>query len=484
MSETHLDRRRMLTGLGSVGSFIVAGCAGSGDGQTTTSTATTTTRTTETTETKTETTTENSTELDPTIEVPDAALQDEPIQIELVGVEPGTDVTLHALTKYPEGGRYSGQYESYAQFTASEDGTVEVADQQPAAGTYDEAEAMGLFWSMYSRSEIASPSETELQSPTAESDGRTVHLEATVDDTIVASAQTRRRAASPGIETRDPPGDLFGRLYLPAESGPHPGAILLHGGSANLPAEPARLLASRGIAAFALRYLGSESALPSGPVHIPLEYFGQAAEWLDSQEEVRAGGVGIGGLSLGGAGSLAAATKFDLIDAVVATAGSSLAFGGETTKGKSPWSFDGEPLPFVQVTYDDAVKEDGLVVSRPVFEAGLERASQSEIEAAMFPLEDASADFLFITGLDDQIWPASDLAERAVNRLDDAGYDRSYEHIAYEDAGHLIGSPYGVTTKQMAGGNRLQGGTSAGIAHAEADSWPKLIETFRGVGHD
>ena len=48
--------------------------------------------------------------------------------------------------------------------------------------------------------------------------------------------------------------------------------------------------------------------------------------------------------------------------------------------------------------------------------------------------------------------------------------------LEYADAGHLIGKGYLPAGSTLVGGGRLEtGGTPAGNAAAQADSWPKVL---------
>jgi hypothetical protein len=77
---------------------------------------------------------------------PTDALIDAPISIRLKGLIAEQHVTLRArLADY-----LGCAWESQATFVADRHGCVDVANQEPVAGTYDQSDPMGLFWSMMS----------------------------------------------------------------------------------------------------------------------------------------------------------------------------------------------------------------------------------------------------------------------------------------------------------------------------------------------
>src|SRR3989304_3359183 len=75
---------------------------------------------------------------------PSPARVDDPPSIVVSGRRPGQTVTLRALM----GDGRARQWASQAVFEAGGGGTVDVARQRPVTGTYTDADARGLLWSM------------------------------------------------------------------------------------------------------------------------------------------------------------------------------------------------------------------------------------------------------------------------------------------------------------------------------------------------
>ena len=86
-----------------------------------------------------------------TVDPPEVPL-DEPTSIRLTGFPPDHEVTIRARTSgaaYPAFTDTGLVRESDATFMTGSDGSVDVASQAPLRGSYDIANAMGLFWSMH-----------------------------------------------------------------------------------------------------------------------------------------------------------------------------------------------------------------------------------------------------------------------------------------------------------------------------------------------
>src|SRR5450759_967624 len=70
---------------------------------------------------------------------PPRSFNDSPVRVRLSGLTPGQTVTLRA--------NLADTYGSYASFVAGDDGSVDLAQHAPVAGSYSQLNPMGLFWS-------------------------------------------------------------------------------------------------------------------------------------------------------------------------------------------------------------------------------------------------------------------------------------------------------------------------------------------------
>src|SRR5690348_3020318 len=75
---------------------------------------------------------------------PARSMVDELLSIRLTGLPPGERVTLRAS----QVDDLQRTWRAHATFVADARGEVDVTEQAPVAGTYSDADAMGLIWSM------------------------------------------------------------------------------------------------------------------------------------------------------------------------------------------------------------------------------------------------------------------------------------------------------------------------------------------------
>ena len=378
-------------------------------------------------------------------------LVDERFAVRLAGFPPKRCVTVRA--RMPLDGAL---WEGRATVRTDADGTADLDAQRPLTGTYGQADAMGLVWSAERVGARPAPRER------TRTDGN-VSLTATVGDRRVASATVERRFQREGVTVeRVEHPDHVARLYDPPagsadDDGRHPGVLLLGGSSGGFPSRRvASLLASRGYAVLALAYFG-RADLPSELVEVPLEYVERAVEWFAGRDRVRPEPLGVVGWSRGGELALHVASRCDRLRTAIGYAPSTVTFqGNELLRDPgSAWTVDGESLPYVPLARPPGFR--GRAVARwlrgrplslcPLFERGLDRASEARVRAATIPVEDIGGPILLVTGDDDRVWPAERLATRAMARLDESEYPHPSEHLRVPGAGHDIKVPYHPTTE-------------------------------------
>lgn len=456
MGERTVSRRQLLRGSVLAGAATVAGCRG-GDAE-------------------------------PAIRVGrDEALVDEPIELRLENFPARTEVTVSARTAF------SGtSWASRATFETDGGGTVAIGEQAPVDGTYGSADGMGLFWSMSPTDGGTTPTETATQTGTESTTGTPsatydVALSASVDGESVATATTTRRWMAAGISHESvATDDLLGELFVPDGDGPHPGVLVLHGSRGRPMTSVARMLASHGYAAFAVHYFGnttaSSDAIPLELAEIPLSYFAGARSWLTSRGDVRADGVGVVGASKGGEAALLVGSRYDWARSVVAYVPSAFVWQATSGAETASWAVDGEPLPYLPFRGFSTTTDRGTTALTPRYRESLERASESRRRSATIPVEDVDAPLLLISGTDDRMWPSALFGRRVTQRLDANDVAFEYDHRSYEGAGHRVAYPYTPTTRRAHGVQFAYGGTPAGYARADADSWPRALQTLeRGL---
>lgn len=370
---------------------------------------------------------------------PNPAAVDAPLRIRLLGLARGDVVTLRTEEIDGAGVPWTGE----ARFLADASGLVDVGTQAPLAGTYGDSDPMGLVWS------ALPPFSPESGFYVPRLDPGTLRVTAERSGTTIAGAEVVREvgpSAVPGIDV-DETG-LYGRLYRPAGKVPAPGLLVLGGSEGGLSPYVGRLsalFARHGYAALALAYFGVET-LPAELARIPLEYFGEALEWLRARPEVRAARIGIVGLSRGGELALLLGTTYPACEVVVSYVGSGVVLpapGGDLPA----WSLGGRPVPWLSET------------------------DPASWDRATIPVERINGPVLLLSGENDALWPSAELSELAMVRLRDRGHPFPFAHHRYAGAGHGLQPPYLPTT---AGGLTF-GGSAQGTAAANADSWPRVL---------
>ena len=215
------------------------------------------------------------------------------------------------------------------------------------------------------------------------------------------------------------------------------GVLVLAGSSGRVDIQRARLLASQGALALALRWFGGSGQAP-GMCEIPLETFTAAIDWLVEHGAQR---VGVLGLSKGAEAALLIACYDARVRAVVAISPSSVAWAnvgpgvdGQTYPYRSSWTWQGQPLPFTP--YDETwtpAEISGKVAYRSLYEQSL-RAFPEAAETAAIKIEQAQAEALLIVGGADTVWPSDAFAAALAERRRNAG--REIEIISHPSAGH------------------------------------------------
>lgn len=103
------------------------------------------------------------------------------------------------------------------------------------------------------------------------------------------------------------------------------------------------------------------------------------------------------------------------------------------------------------------------------------------------PVERIQGPVLTISGVDDGLWPSTELTEFAVRRLKQKGFAHRFEHLSYPGAGHSIAWPNSPTTMlkfkhPVSGGRhghgwraRGDGPSATGLAAAHARLLAKRV---------
>ena len=393
-----------------------------------------------------------------TLEItPSQVLVDESAVIRARGLNPNERISIQA--ELVDGG--DQRWSSQAEFIADGQGAVDTSQQAPVKGSYNEASAMGLIWSMR-------PEDKHVASyqPPRGLGVQTISLHLVRNGQPVASAQLEQLGVAEGVEQIKLEGQLHGTLLLPNVKAPYPGVLVIGGSEGGMPIRKAAWLASRGYAALALAYFRYDD-LPRLLEGIPLEYFGSALAWMMQRPEILPERIAVMGTSRGGELALQLGSMYPQIKAVVAYVPANVrnpACCGSTHVPYA-WTWQGQPLAFATP-----------------WARG--RNEAMELRAAI-PVENTHGPILVISGQDDGVWESTRMANAVVNRLKTSHFYYSYEHLKYPHAGHRAGRPeivptwHGAVRNPTSGREENLGGNAQGDAQSSLDAISKVLEFLR-----
>ncbi|XP_037756286.1 acyl-coenzyme A thioesterase 5 isoform X2 [Chelonia mydas] len=231
---------------------------------------------------------------------PAAGLADEPVATKVLGLAPGQRVTLRGLVANEQG----CLFDSCAHYLADSLGELDLSRDTAQGGDYTGVEPMGLFWSLspagmerpYQRlvpKQIKTPMKVEVSVHQGHSQP------GSIPGQVLAKTNVERWFTAPGVRRiRLKEGSVRGSLFLPSGDGPFPGVIDMFGDEGGLMEFRSSLLATRGFAALSLPYFDFED-LPTVMKDLHLEYFEEAARFLQRHPKVKGPGIGVIGTGKG-----------------------------------------------------------------------------------------------------------------------------------------------------------------------------------------
>ena len=414
--------------------------------------------------------------------LPATCLVDETLCIRVLGVQKGDRVGVRLASA----GASGSMWLSMATFVAG--GTeLDLTRDAPVSGSYEGADAMGLFWSR-----VATPSvDGEVHA-----DPMTLTLSAAIEGAGRSTPHHIRRSfGRDGLRHLDVCEDgVIAKLFEPDGLGPHP-AVLVVGGSGGAfqwSGEMAALLASRGFAALAVAYFGLPG-LPATLDRIPIEYFGNALRWLQRRPSVDAERIGVIGASRGGELAFLLGATYSTLRVVIAYVPSGILWSGYPPSGHAAWTWQGRELPFANhmprhqfarlLASEHAIIVEGVRDNTPNTSDPYLPAPAA-VAAATIPVERINGPVMMVTGQADEIWPCERLTTYALQRMRACKFVHRVEHLSYPGAGHGICWPNVITAvtrfKHPVSGAEINlGGSAAANAHASRDSWPRMLAFLR-----
>jgi dienelactone hydrolase len=418
---------------------------------------------------------------------PSDGLMDEAPVVQVAEVGAGTEVLLELTTEDADGRRWR----SSARFLADGSGVVDLSRDSPVDGTYLGPDVTGLWWSMEFASEDLAPAAF-----VASADMLEYRLDARAG--LEHSSLTLvRRLLAPGCERESATGDGFtGPLFLPGASRRAPGVVLVPGSTGAGAMEPtAALLASRGFCALVAAYM-EEKGLPRSLKEIPVEVVSRAVERLGAHPRV-GGGVGVVSASVGTEGALAALALSAAHTArcAVAIAPSSVVWQALPENGQPPktasWSHQGKPLPWLPMHGERVLPElvkhallgklsrhprPKALHMRPAYEPSL--GDEEAVARAAIPVEQIACPLMLVSGGDDQMYPAKEMADAILERRRRSGVGDEDRHLHFPEAGHFFRPPTTPTTVPWTE-SLVAGGEPEATARAQEEAWRAVVDFLR-----
>jgi len=263
---------------------------------------------------------------------------------------------------------------------------------------------------------------------------------------VLFNIQSSALEANTDVQFEQVKNEKFvGRLWLPETSNKKPAILLIGGSGGGYENQDAKWLSSLGFVVLNIRYFGAKD-LPKNLVNIPIEYFNSAIVWLNKNPHVKKDKIGLFGHSKGTEAAILTAYYNPLIKAVVVRSPSAIVWAGPGWSGlnESSWSWNNVPLDFHSVGLIDGgiwlsriLRGNKLIKTREMFNNVLD--DKKALDKAILPIEHIKANLLLLSGKDDQQWPSTKMANMLVTILDKSQINFSYEHIAFDNAGHRPG---------------------------------------------
>ncbi|QQK81209.1 acyl-CoA thioesterase/BAAT N-terminal domain-containing protein [Salicibibacter cibi] len=371
-------------------------------------------------------------------------------------------------------------FESYARFRTDDSGYVDISQAQPVEGTYEDADPLGLFWSMQHK-------KSKLDDYFLKNEATPLSIQINLEiENVIETVTILRHFYKNDVKrvvVKEP--ECTGVMFHAANNQePSPGILLLGGSDGGMSEQGAALLASYGYSVLALAYFGTEG-VPKNLENIPLEYFEDATTWLKKHPSVN-GQASLIGFSRGGELALLLGATFNDYQAIIAGAPSMYVTAGLKNNTFAPipsWTYKQENLPYMKFSYRPSIMFSmfkNWLLKKPVSFLGIWNHTLSNLEKvkhSRIPIETINAPVMTIAGGDDQLWPSTYYANETKTVL-----DQQNVYLHYANAGHFLSFPYGLPSlpaninMHVGGGMTLAfGGTKRANAQAASDSWPEIL---------
>ncbi|XP_076153170.1 acyl-coenzyme A thioesterase 5-like isoform X1 [Alosa pseudoharengus] len=401
---------------------------------------------------------------------PTRAMVDEKFQIVVRNLPPKQEVTLHSLHRSED----KDYWEAFGYYISDENGTVTVVEDASRGGTYVGVEPMGLLWSLRpvpgSRHGLRLRKRDVLSPMVVNISVYKGHMtQGFSEKDALATVVTERWYLAPGVQRVDiRERGVKGTFFIPPGPGPFPAVLDMWGGGGGLVEYRAALLASHGFVAMALQYLGADEERTSD---VETGYFETAYKVLETHPQVCADRVAVLGLSFGTSVTLTLAAYSKVVQPRCCVCIS----GSHVHPVNKPL------IEVFQVMMQNMTKaridENNHVVWKDVI---LPIPTEPDLKVDVGRIK---CPMLIVIGQDDQNWATVESTEDIEQMMERAGNRHLLTVLSYPDAGHLIEPPYTphirfsnfITQHNMEKVLMLWGGQTKPHAHAQEDSWEKIL---------
>ena len=410
------------------------------------------------------------------------------------GAEPFSEVTLSAKAIDSRG----QIYKATAEFLSDHNGAVRTHKSPSLAGSFRGKDKSGLFWSL-------SPVDKDLKRPSFGLDNlHSLKMTFSAQDNLTSrtSIQSYNHVLKDeNVETISVhENNVVLNAYLPqGRTKCTPTVLVLggYGGKFRWSNGYAKLLASHGIAAIAVAYVGFRELPNQSFKHIDLTYFDHVLAKLEQYGIIGSDvPLGLLGCSMGGQLALMLASlnpRFQAVSVCGSPTYVTGAVGGHMylldtltprkilEYKKACWLSNGRIIPFLKARFDwknvwRFIDQNGVEFSG-VYDYLFKKPEKYEY--ARIPIERINGKTLFFSGSEDRLFKAGDFAEMALHHMSRSDRKR-FTHYHYEGAGHIFRLPNTPTTNEWFYDTFKinMGGNPASSASAYINHWNKIVAFF------
>ena len=184
-------------------------------------------------------------------------------------------------------------------------------------------------------------------------------------------------------------------------------------------------MAPHGLAVLGLAFF-NEKGISKTLDQIPMEYFVNAINYLETQPSIDSSRIGLVGGSRGAEAAFLLATIDNRIKSVVVTTPSKVAWYG-LTLAMSAWTYKGSDIPALSLALDSNAK----LFER--FQVALQ--NEDNVSQTLFKFENINGPILMISAKKDQVWPSYQMSKDIEMYLQQKGFKHAVTHNTYQ-TGH------------------------------------------------